>query len=175
MSAVTPGTKTLVPKECQAGSSITNQASPSSSPIFKAVQAFIAGANGSLPLTSAWDVKPTPCEPACQSGTCVKVGVPLGCLEVHSARVCWLRGRMSWFVVWFVMLWQLPVVPEPDAVLPLLRCCGVRCRVPVCAMLAGRVLPVTPPLLAPMSATASLVWVLRASLTGPTAGHLLTS
>lgn len=70
----TAGTKTLVPKECQAGSSIANQVSPDSSPIFKAVRAFITGANGSLPLTSQWDVKPQACQPACQRGTCVKVG-----------------------------------------------------------------------------------------------------
>lgn len=63
----------LIPKECQANSSITNQATPESSPIFKAVRAFIRGSNGSLPLTADWSIKPTPCEPACSKGTCVKV------------------------------------------------------------------------------------------------------
>ena len=67
------GTKTLIPKECQASSNITNVVSPDSSPIFQAVRAFITGDKGSLPLTAEWKVDRTPCEPACKSGTCVKV------------------------------------------------------------------------------------------------------
>jgi hypothetical protein len=68
-------TSMFVPKECQAGSGVTNAASPETSPIFQAVRTFITGGQGKLPLTANWTVEQPTCSPACQFGTCIKVRV----------------------------------------------------------------------------------------------------
>lgn len=70
---VLPGTKTLVPTECQTNSTVTKGISPDSSPIYQAVRAFITGGKGQLPLTSNWSVEAATCSPACTYGTCIKV------------------------------------------------------------------------------------------------------
>lgn len=70
-----PGTRTpgLIPRECQANSTITRAVTPDSSPIYQAVRAFITGGRGQLPLTSNWTIEAATCTPDCKYGTCIKV------------------------------------------------------------------------------------------------------
>jgi hypothetical protein len=70
-----PAARVLVPKECQLSSGVTNQASPTTSPVYQAVRDYQAGKKGALPMNGAALPTPAPCSPSCAYGTCVKVMV----------------------------------------------------------------------------------------------------
>lgn len=66
-----PGTRVMVPVECQPTSPLPSIASPATSPVYQAVRSYQRGGKSTLPRTATPPPQPQPCR-GCAMGTCIK-------------------------------------------------------------------------------------------------------